>query len=90
MFGNAKAKLNGLRHVWVHSFGTVPTEPKLYQPYPNSNCLHCHDDSRAYLEKAPHQAQHSQLQSGEVSCLSCHQVAHDLDGVAAKNFWHPQ
>ena len=90
LFGNEKAKLNGLRHVWVHSFGTVPAEPKLYQPYPNYNCLHCHDDSRAYLEKAPHQAQRAQLQSGEVSCLTCHRVAHDLDGVAAKNFWHPQ
>jgi cytochrome c-type protein NapC len=87
LFGNAKAKLNGLRHVWVHYFGMVPARPKLYQPYPNYNCLHCHDDARAYLEKGPHLALRAELQSGSRSCLTCHAVAHDLDGVKAENFW---
>jgi cytochrome c-type protein NapC len=90
LFGNSKAKLNGLRHVWVHYFGTVPAKPKLYQPYPNYNCLHCHDDSRAYLEKGPHQQHRAELQAGTRSCLSCHAVAHDLEGVQAGHFWQPQ
>jgi cytochrome c-type protein NapC len=89
LFGDAKAKLNGLRHVWVHTFGVVPERPKLYQPYPNYNCLHCHEDARAYLEKKPHAQHRAELQSGQRSCLTCHTVAHDLEGVAAKNFWQP-
>jgi cytochrome c-type protein NapC len=89
MFGTAKAKLNGLKHVWVHYFSRVP-EPgqiKLYAPYPNYNCLHCHDDARGYLEVEDHKEHAQVLSTGERSCLSCHEVAHDHEGVKAKNFW---
>ncbi len=87
MFGNAKAKLNGLRHVWVHYFRTVPEHIELYQPYPNYNCLHCHDDARNFLEKPVHLEQRAALQSGEVRCVSCHTVAHDLQAVKDGTFW---
>ena len=40
LFGDVKAKLNGLRHVWAHYIAGVPKKIELYQPYPNSNCLH--------------------------------------------------
>ncbi|WP_158623333.1 NapC/NirT family cytochrome c [Corallococcus sp. CA053C] len=90
LFGDAKAKLNGLRHVWVHYFGTIPPEPRLYQPYPNYNCLHCHNDSRSFLEVEPHREHRAELQSGERSCLTCHDLAHDLEGVKAQNFWQPE
>lgn len=90
LFGDAKAKLNGLRHVWVQYFGTVPERPKLYQPYPNYNCLHCHNDARPYVEAEPHREHRAELQSGERSCLSCHDLAHDLEGVKAQNFWLPE
>jgi len=91
MFGDAKAKLNGLRHVWVHYFGAVPAAGKisLYQPYPNHNCLHCHDDSRTFLEKPVHLEQRAALQRGEVSCLTCHTVVHDLEAAKTGPFWSP-
>lgn len=87
LFGDAKAKLNGLRHVWVHYFGTIPERPRLYQPYPNYNCLHCHDDARGYLESASHRELQAELQSGQRSCLTCHTLAHDMEGVKAGKFW---
>jgi cytochrome c-type protein NapC len=87
LFGDAKAKLNGLRHVWVHYFGTMPEKLQLYQPYPNYNCLHCHDDARGFLEVDVHRESQAQLQSGAKSCLSCHDLAHDLEGVKANNYW---
>ncbi|MCP3097962.1 NapC/NirT family cytochrome c [Myxococcus sp. K15C18031901] len=90
LFGDAKAKLNGLKHVWVHYFGTIPERPKLYQPYPNYNCLHCHSDARSFLEAPPHQDLQAELQSGAKSCLGCHDLAHDLEGVKAQNFWLPE
>jgi cytochrome c-type protein NapC len=87
LFGDVKAKLNGLRHVYVHYLGNVPDRMKLYQPYPNYNCLHCHDDARSFVEAAPHQSAMAQLRSGELSCLKCHTVGHDLGAVAARRFW---
>jgi cytochrome c-type protein NapC len=87
MFGDEKAKLNGLRHVWVHYFTTPPEHITLYQPYPNHNCLHCHDDARNFLEKKPHIDNRVALHDGSMSCLTCHSVVHDLDGVDAGHFW---
>ncbi len=87
MFGDAKAKLNGLRHVWVHYLGTPPAKFELYAPYPNQNCLHCHDDARSFLEKKPHLDNLAELHSGARSCLSCHGVVHDLAAVDAGTFW---
>ena len=90
MFGDVKAKLNGLKHVWVHYLGPVPEKIALYQPYPNHNCLHCHDDARRFIDAPPHQAVMTELRAGELSCLTCHTVAHDFDAVAARRFWQAE
>ena len=44
MFGGLKDKWRGLSHVYVQYFGTIPGtgEIKLYQPFNNRECLHCH------------------------------------------------
>jgi cytochrome c-type protein NapC len=87
MFGDLKAKLNGLRHVSVHYLGTVPAKFALYQPYPNKNCLHCHEDARRFTEVPVHQPVMAKLESGETSCLTCHNVAHDLEKVQGGVLW---
>jgi cytochrome c-type protein NapC len=87
MFGDVSTKLNGLRHVWTHYLGEAPERIELFAPYPNANCLHCHDDSRRYLDVPVHLAMTTALQSDERSCLSCHRLAHDHDAVAAGEFW---
>lgn len=90
MFGDVKAKMNGLRHVWAHYIAGVPKKIELYQPYPNSNCLHCHDDMRRFMEAPVHKPVLSALYAGTTSCLSCHRVAHDMAKVAADDFWQAQ
>jgi len=90
MFGDVKAKLNGLRHVWAHYVAGVPQKIELYQPYPNSNCLHCHDDMRRFVEGPAHKPVLSALYAGTTSCLSCHRVAHDMAKVEAGEFWQAQ
>ena len=90
MFGDVKAKLNGLRHVYVHYWAGPPQKLALYQPYPNHNCLHCHEDARTYLEAPAHTAVSAALASGERSCLTCHTVAHDLASVHAHKFWQAE
>jgi cytochrome c-type protein NapC len=87
MFGDVKAKLNGLRHVWVHYFGRMPGKISLYQPYPAANCLHCHDDARRFVEAPAHQPVLDAVYQGKVSCLSCHNVAHDLKALEAHKLW---
>lgn len=90
MFGDVKAKLNGLRHLWVHYLEETPDELALYAPYPNANCLHCHDDARGYLEAAPHRGIFEELQADERSCLDCHGGGHALDRVEEGDFWLAQ
>jgi cytochrome c-type protein NapC len=87
MFGNVKAKLNGLKHVYVHYLGKVPEKMALYQPYPNYNCLHCHEDARGFLEAPAHQGVSTQIASGQLSCLKCHSMGHDLAAVDQHHFW---
>ena len=87
MFGDVTAKLNGLRHVWAHYVTGVPKKIELYQPYPNSNCLHCHDDARRFVDGAAHRPVLDALYAGTTSCLSCHRVAHDLAKVEAGELW---
>jgi cytochrome c-type protein NapC len=87
MFGDVKAKLNGLRHVWVHYFRPIPARIELYQPYPNKNCLHCHDDARPFAEAPSHRPVMEALYAGSMSCLACHRVVHDLAKVDAQTFW---
>jgi len=90
MYGDIKAKLNGLRHVYVHYLGTIPEKFELYQPYPNSNCLHCHADARRFIEAQPHAGVMDKLLSNQDSCLTCHNVAHDMPSVQTGNFWQAQ
>jgi len=87
MFGDVTAKLSGLRHVWAHYVSGVPAKLELYHPYPNSNCLHCHDDSRRFAEGAAHRPVLAALYAGTTSCLSCHRVAHDMAKVDAGELW---
>ena len=87
LFGDVTAKLNGLRHVWAHYVSGPPAKLALYRPYPNSNCLHCHDDSRRFLEAAAHRPLLGTLYTGATSCLACHRVAHDMAKVDANQLW---
>jgi cytochrome c-type protein NapC len=90
MFGDVKAKLNGLRHVWAHYSGRIPEKLALYEPYKSSNCLHCHDDARRFVEAPAHKPVVASLYAGTTSCLSCHTVAHDMKKVEANQLWQAQ
>lgn len=87
MFGDIKAKVNGLMHVYVHYLGEVPEQIELYQPYPNYNCLHCHEDARRFVASPAHANDLERMRSGEVSCLTCHGQGHALEQVEEGNLW---
>jgi len=94
MFGTVRAKLRGLRHLQVQYFGTIPKpeEIKLYQPYNNRECLHCHLGARRFEEGSGHHKTPDLLQSvksGQRSCLSsgCHDIVHDVGSLKDAAFW---
>lgn len=91
MFGDVKAKTNGLVHLWVHYTGKVPAngEIELYSPYQNRECLYCHGAARTYLEDQNHIDMSVEIASGEVSCLECHGPVHDVESVAGAERWSP-
>jgi cytochrome c-type protein NapC len=94
MFGTVTAKLRGLRHLQVEYFGTIPKpeEIKLYTPYNNRECLHCHLGARRFEEDSGHHKTPDLLQSvksGQKSCLSsgCHDIVHEVGSLKDAAFW---
>lgn len=78
MFGDVKAKVTGLKHVWVNYVSGVPEEIKLYEPYANRDCLRCHGPSEKFYTSEDHKDDLEELKSGETSCLECHDTGHIL------------
>lgn len=96
MYGNLTSKWRGLRHVYVQYLGEVPapSEVKLYTPYNNRECLHCHEGARTFEEGVIHNLEAETLpaiRANTLSCLSsgCHEIAHDVETLAEKPMWNP-
>ena len=94
MFGGFRAKLHGLKHVYVHYIGTPPAPEaiRLYDPYNNRECLHCHLGARSFEEGAVHTADPDLLpavKANKVSCVSsgCHEVVHNVGSLTNAKFW---
>jgi nitrate/TMAO reductase-like tetraheme cytochrome c subunit len=94
MFGDYQAKLRGLRHLQVQYLGTVPKpeDIKLYSPYNNRECLHCHAGQRKYLEVTPHRRtpeMFQQMAANTLSCTKsdCHEFIHDVANLKDATFW---
>lgn len=94
MFGDFRAKLQGLRHVYVHYLGKPPAPEAIrpYDPYDDRECLHCHLGARSFEEGATHYAKPYLLlavKGNEVSCLSsgCHQTVHNIAALNKATFW---
>ena len=94
MFGTAHAKLRGLRHVYIQYLGKIPApaDIKLYTPFNNRECLHCHAGMRAFEEhpkhsKTPEMMQ--QIMSNQLSCMTskCHDTVHDVGTLKDATLW---
>jgi nitrate/TMAO reductase-like tetraheme cytochrome c subunit len=90
MFGDLRAKLGGLRHMWVYYTGTTPDRIELYQPYQNRECLHCHGTARSFEEEESHVGIREELTSNAMSCLDCHDQSHDVQHVDELDVWKPE
>jgi cytochrome c-type protein NapC len=95
MFGSVHAKLRGLRHLYVQYLGKppLPADIKLYTPFNNRECLHCHAGMRVFLEQARHTKQPdlmAKLNSNQVSCMKsgCHDIVHEVATLKDASFWN--
>jgi cytochrome c-type protein NapC len=94
MFGTFKAKLGGLRHLYVHYLKTEPRpqDIQLHEPYNNRECLHCHLGARSFEQGAVHNADPdtlSAVKENRLSCVSsgCHDVVHNVGTLDNAKFW---
>jgi len=94
MFGTFKAKLGGLRHLYVHYLRKepAPEDIQLHEPYNNRECLHCHLGARSFEQGAVHNADPDTLpavKANKLSCISsgCHDVVHNLRQLDKVKFW---
>lgn len=92
MYGDYAAKMRGLRHVYVNYIKGPPAHLKLYKPYSNRECLHCHAGARSFEEGATHTSEQGLLQkikSNQTSCLSsgCHDSVHNIEDLKQATFW---
>ena len=87
MYGDLRAKLQGLEHVWVYYLGTLPETIELYQPYNNRECLNCHDGGRRFEADELHREVRAEMASGETSCLECHEPVHDVANLGELEMW---
>jgi len=94
MFGGVKAKARGMRHLWVQYVRGAPKPEaiKLYDPFPNSECLHCHLGARRFEEGSAHNKIPnllSRVKSNQLSCVSsgCHEFVHDVASLKDDTFW---
>lgn len=93
LYGGVLAKMRGLRHIYIQYFGTppAPDKIKLYTPYNNRECLHCHLGARSFESNAIHMAIMNLLTSNEMSCVTsgCHDTIHNVDSLSKVKFWSP-
>ncbi|MEO8877939.1 MAG: NapC/NirT family cytochrome c [Polyangiaceae bacterium] len=101
MFGTIATKMGGMKHVWLyyteyHNTPIVEAKKtiRLYEPYPNDNCMQCHSTTGELWLKIPdHKAALTDVRAGNLSCASsgCHGRAHpywpsdDLPSAAAQS-----
>jgi cytochrome c-type protein NapC len=94
LFGGFKSKFRGLHHIYAQ-YVTGPQQPlKLYHPYNNRECLHCHEGSRSFEQGAVHTADPqimADIKSYKISCMTsgCHDTIHNVKQLNQMKFWKP-
>lgn len=92
MFGDANAKLRGLKHVYAYYIGKPSNPIKLYTPYNNRECLHCHLGARSFEESEAHSKDAeimARMKNNQLGCTTsgCHNIVHNVQQLKEATFW---
>lgn len=90
--GGIKAKIRGLHHIYAQYLGRPEQPVKLYHPFNNRECLHCHLGARSFEEGTTHSAIMDDVKSNQLSCVSsgCHDMVHNLAQLDHAKYWSPK
>ena len=92
LYGDIKAKIGGLRHIAVNYLGAPPDTIRLYKPYNNRECLHCHEGARSFESSDAHtetDTTMAAIKANRLSCMSsgCHDLVHDVRNLDKLEMW---
>ena len=95
LYGGLKSKIRGLHHLYAQYLSTPKQPIKLYHPYNNRECLHCHLGARSFEQGAVHTADPQtmiDIKSNKLSCTSsgCHENVHNISQANHLKYWTPQ
>lgn len=95
LYGGLKSKIRGLHHLYAQYLSTPRQPIKLYHPYNNRECLHCHLGARSFEQGAVHTADPQtmiDIKSNKLSCTSsgCHENVHNIAQANHLKYWKPQ
>ena len=90
--GGIKAKIRGLHHIYAQYIGEPEQPVKLYHPFNNRECLHCHLGARSFEEGSTHSVIMEEIKSNQMSCVSsgCHDMIHDVAQLDHLKYWSPK
>ena len=94
IYGTFHDKLRGLKHAYKYYVGTPANPIRLYEPFNNRECLHCHLGARSFEQSAVHTADPetmSAIKSNKLSCMSsgCHETVHNVSQLDKVKYWKP-
>jgi len=80
LFGTVEAKMHGIGEVFRYYTGTYELPVEMWKPYSNSDCLKCHAQSNRWLSVEAHTDGDSEVElfEDQVSCMTCHDSAHQV------------
>ncbi|SRR5579875_1549373 len=83
LFGTAKAKMSGIRHIWKYYIAGYEKPIKLKGTYDNHICLHCHGPVEGYQTVKEHKNYLKDLELNKQSCFSmdCHVSPHPKEAA---------
>lgn len=95
LYGGFKSKIRGLHHIYAQYLSTPQQPIKLYHPYNNRECLHCHLGARSFEQGAVHNADPQtmiDIKSNKLSCVSsgCHDSVHNISQASHVKYWKPE
>ena len=94
MYGTERDKMRGLVHLYKYYIGHPANPIRLYEPFNNRECLHCHAGARSFEQGAVHTADAqtmADIKSNKLSCVSsgCHDTIHNVAQQNKVKFWKP-
>ena len=87
LYGPFRDKLRGLWNISIQYLSTPPKTMRIPGGYNNAECLQCHAGTRNFEDHLASMPPLASLESNHVSCISCHDLIHNVSQVDHMKMW---